>query len=234
MKYSKGIFSVIILIFLVSLLFLFNGEYIHNKRVLDYDTGDVDGDGEEELVILTRGVLKRYGKEVIIYSSEDIAIYRKDFSDLNPWKITIGDIDGDGINEISIGVYTETIFHPIMDKRPFIYSFKDNEIYPKWRGSRLSRPFTDYLFYDIDKDGLDEIISIEILENSEKIINTYKWKSFGFEGFSQSESFKDINNLHLVEGLVYIDVTDENDNYIGLLGYVDGYIIIERRDLDEN
>lgn len=230
MKYFKILFLTIIFISLAFIIYLFDGQYILGERAIDYASGDIDGDGEEEIVVLTKKIFSKYGKQVVIYSSTDNEIYRSDFSELNPWKVTIGDIDGDGTDEISIGVYKETIFHPIMDKRPFIYSFKDGGLHPKWRGSRLSRPFTEYIFYDIDENGVDEIISIEILENEEKLINTYKWKGFGFEGFEESKSYEDIDDLRIDNGALYIDVRDKGAGYKAIIKLRDNNITIKKKD----
>lgn len=227
MKYIKSILGIFILLFFVSLLFLSRGEKMMGERVLDHAKGDIDGNGEEELVFLTKKLFSKYGKEVVIYSS-DREIYRKDFSDLKPWKIAIGDIDGDGIEEVSIGVYKTTTFHPLMNKRPFIYRYEDGELYPKWRGSRLSRPFIDYLFYDIDGNGIDEIISIEILQNQERLIHIYKWKGFGFEGYKESKSYKDIKNLTLEDENMYVDIEDKEDSYRAEVRFEEKNIILER------
>lgn len=223
MKYFKSVFLGVTLVFLISLFFLFNF-----SRVMDRAIGDIDGDGSHEEIVLTKRSFFKYGNEVIIYSIEGTEIYREDFSDLKPWKIAVGDVDGDGINEVSIGVYKETIFHPVMDKRPFIYTFKDNRLHPKWRGSRLSRPFTDYLFYDIDNDGMDEIIAIEFLKDGQKAINTYKWKGFGFEGLLESEGYKDIGNLQHRDGLIYVDVKGQKDSFKGVLKLKDNKLLLER------
>ena len=159
--------------------------------VMDCAIGDINGDDFEELIILTKRRFNSYGREIIIFklASPIKEVYRKDLSDLKPWKVTIGDVDGDGRDEISIGVYKKTPLHQVMAKRPFIYYFEGNRLLPKWRGSRLSKPFDDYDFYDIDKDGVDELVSIELLESGEKVINTYKWKGFGFEGFCKLKAF---------------------------------------------
>ena len=198
--------------------------------IQDYSIGDIDGDYLDELVLLTKKKFKKYGDEVIIFSlSERIKeIYREDFSRLKPWKVVLGDIDGDGKYEVSIGVYKKTPFHKIIAKRPFIYSYENNKLQPKWRGSRLSKPFTDYNFYDIDKDGIDEIISIEILEDNRKVLNTYKWKGFGFEGFLESDSFKDIKDLRIEDGLVYVKIEGEEGVYMGEVKMKDNILKIER------
>jgi hypothetical protein len=121
--------------------------------------------------------------------------YTKTLKNLNPWKIQTCDVDGDGKKEISIGMYKTTPFDPVMAKRPFIYQWTQNKITPKWLGSRLSKPFQDYIFADINQDGKDELISIELLQNSHKIVTAYAWKEFGFEAIGNSDEFIDIKNI---------------------------------------
>lgn len=183
-----------------------------------------------QLVLLTGGNFSKYGKDVVIFSldGEIKEMYREDFSRLKPWKITTGDIDGDGKCEVSIGVYKKTPFHQVMAKRPFIYSFENNKLVPKWRGSRLSKPFTDYDFCDIDGDGIDEIVSIEILEDNKKVINTYKWEGFGFEGFLQSKSFEDVKKLTVKRGIIYVEVKDKGNKYLARVEIENNNIKIER------
>ena len=98
---------------------------------------------------------------------------------------------------------------------------------PKWRGSRLSIPFTDYVFYDIDNDKVNEIISIEILEDGTNILNTYKWKGFGFEGFLESESFPKIEKLMIKDGKVSFNVKDGKKKFAASLKLMDDILVIE-------
>jgi hypothetical protein len=113
---------------------------------------------------------------------------------LNPWKVQCADVDGDGGLDISIGAYKTTPFHPVYAKRPFIYDF-NGSLEPKWLGSRLSKPFEDYVFEDIDSDGMDEIISSEILSNGKMLLNAYKWKGFGFEAMGCSGEYESISGI---------------------------------------
>ncbi len=250
MKYFKIALIVILSIFLVGFSFVFFGDYKQNlylqlnsgeeisfslqsrEKIKDYHMGSINGDNKDYLIILTGSRWKKYGEEVVIYSMEDEGreIYRKDYSELKPWKLEIGDIDGDGIDDISIGVYKESPLHKVMAKRPFIYSFVNGALQPKWRGSRLARPFTDYAFHDIDEDGVDEIISIEILEDNRKTINSYKWKGFGFEGYLESRDYEDISKLTIEDGIVYIQVKEGKDSYKGLMKLNNDNIIVERVD----
>lgn len=230
LKYIKFILIGIGFIFLIIfLLFLSTNEYILGEIVLDKAYGDIDGDGTNELIVLNKAPFHKFGSEVIIYRgiNDMTEVYREDFSELKPWKIDTGDVDGDGIYEVSVGVYKETIFHQIMDKRPFIYSYRDNRLLPKWRGSRLSRPFTDYIFYDLDMDDSDEIISIEILEDGKLILNSYKWIGFGIEGFLEGEIYDKIYGLH--KGSELTVTVEKNGNKInGRVVIKDNQLLIER------
>jgi hypothetical protein len=125
----------------------------------------------------------------------------------------VGYIDGDGVDEIALGVYTKAPLHQIDAKRPYIYSFNGNDLIPKWRGSRLSRPFTDFVFYDIDDDGWDEIIAIEILKDSRYILNSYKWKGFGFEGYLESKELQAIPEFQTDNNFLYIQIKGEKEPY---------------------
>ena len=230
-NYRRLFISIGILLIGVSFLSFSKGnhpidpleEHIVRIGITDYATGNVIGDGENYLV----GLIE---EDIVILSlSEGFPqVYRKNYSHLKPWKIALGDVDGNGIDEISMGVYKESPLHPIMAKRPFIYSFIEGEMQPKWRGSRLSRPFIDYDFYDLDYDGIDELVSIEILKEGRNIISAYKWKGFGFEGFIESEDFESISDLDKKESGILVKVKEGKDSFLGRIVMLDGKLIIER------
>lgn len=230
-KYIKSILIWIVLIFLVSFFFLSRNEYILGNRVKDSVLGDIDGDGNEEFIVLTKELFNKFGKDVIIYSNEDelTELYREVFADINPWKLDISDVDADGFDELSVGVYKDTIFHKTMAKRPFLYDYNGVKLIPKWRGSRLSRPLTEYSFYDLDNDGCDEIISIEELEDGRKILNSYKWRGFGFEGFIEGEPFDDLYNLY-IDNEIFISVKEGKEEYREKVIIKDASLVIERMD----
>lgn len=167
------------------------------KKIISGCISNLNGGDTSEILILTGNKNEEYGDELIIYSydNELKEIFRQSFKELNPWKVQTADVDGDGIKEISIGVYKTTKFHSVLSKRPFIYNWDGKEVSPKWLGSRLSRPFEDYVFCDIDNDKMDEIVSAEALQDGRKALNSYKWKGFGFEAIGGSESYTDIADL---------------------------------------
>lgn len=101
----------------------------------------------------------------------------------NPWKILTSEVDGDSLLEVCIGVWKKTLFHPVYDNRLFIYSWDGEKLFPKWLGSRLSSPFLDFTFQDLDGDGINELIALELQRNGLNRLLSYKWQGFGFEGY---------------------------------------------------
>ena len=100
------------------------------------------------------------------------------------------DIDGDGRVEIGVCVYKTAKFHPVPAKRPFFYALQDGRLQPVWLGSRLARPFADYRLFDLDGDGVDEIVSIESVQSGNQLLALYDWKGFGFEVQAISDEYQ--------------------------------------------
>ncbi|MCD7909052.1 MAG: hypothetical protein LUH04_15485 [Clostridium sp.] len=167
-------------------------------NIVSWFIGDVDRDSEDELLVITAArpdlaldTGEAYGDTLAVYSRYQIRRSRPvlqgepdavfDLSSIKPLKVMAGDINGDGLAEIGVCVYKTAKFHPVLSKRPFFYDLKDGELESVWLGSRLARPFDDYLLFDLDGDGIDEIVSIESEQNGNKLLALYDWKGFGFE-----------------------------------------------------
>lgn len=192
---------------------------ISNPNIVSYCIGDIDMDGVDELLAVNNGGEKsklptgeENGKFVEIYRNFSIdndmitlgesPDYSFDFSDIKPSKIQLGDVDGDGRTDISIVMYKKVKFHNALAKRPFFYNFESEKLVPLWLGSRLSRPFDDFILKDIDGDDISELIAIESLENQNRILAIYKWEGFGFRLFTQSyDEFKKISFNNTVDEL---------------------------------
>lgn len=164
------------------------------------DTGSASNDTGrygEDLVVLSVDKDSDESNEMISAGNNLTykEIYRNHCKELNPWKVQTSDVDGDGMTEIALAVYKTSPFHPVMAKRPFLYDWVNGGIFPKWRGSRLSRPFDDYVFADMDSNGKDELVSAEHLADGGKVISCYCWKGFGFEKIAESEGFEDISSI---------------------------------------
>lgn len=129
-------------------------------------------------VILYRKIFSSYSNRIEIIIGEEN--YLRDFKGKNPlniWKMEVGDVEGDGEDELALGVYKRSPHHRVMAKRVFLYNIVDGKLKPKFRASRLALPMDDFILYDIDKDGRDEVVSIEI---KDKIyyIAAYHYKDF--------------------------------------------------------
>lgn len=183
--------------------------YDHGKYVSGYENenrmetissfiADYDGDGNEDLFLLLKKKEQIYGEKLMILNYDGkkaVKTYDASFQKVNPWKVQVCDVDGDGKMEVSLGVYTLAKYHPVYAKRPFLYEFHNHQLYPKWLGSRLSRPFDDYLFCDVDGDKKDELISVETTRDGKKELNAYKWTGFGFESIGVSRNYDIIRSI---------------------------------------
>src|SRR5438128_1750685 len=77
-----------------------------------------------------------------------------------PWKLRIADVDGDGLREIVVGVRKATHFFPHPHNCLFLYAFDGRTVKPKWLGSSLSQPFTDFAFADLGGRG-EKLVAVE-------------------------------------------------------------------------
>lgn len=198
--------------------------YNHGKYVSGYENdnmmatvssfiADYDGNGNDDIFLLLKKKNEEYGERLIVLNYNDkkiVKTYDASFEKLNPWKVQVCDVDGDGKMEISLGVYTVAKYHPVYAKRPFIYYFHDNKLYPKWLGSRLSRPFDDYLFCDVDGDKMDELISVETTQDGKKELDVYKWTGFGFESIGVSKAYDTIYDIKVNGKLITVVCGDKN------------------------
>jgi hypothetical protein len=136
---------------------------------------DLDGDGRVERITLdaTRdpAVSVRRGRRLL---------WEGVHGRWRPWKLTVADVDGDGRREIVVGVFKATKFIPRPHNCIFIYDWDGRRAAPKWLGSTLSRPFTDFGFADTNGDGQDELYAVETRRDGRQALAAYSWNGFGF------------------------------------------------------
>lgn len=146
---------------------------------------DLDRDGKTETLVLDA---KR---------EQTLSIYRgkrKLWSGIphrwKPWKMTTGDVDGDGKDDIILGVHKKTRFLPFEHNCLFVWGFDGTAATKKWLGSSLSKPFSDFVVANVDSDKASELIALETKINGQKCVVVYSWIGFGFGVDWQSGNWK--------------------------------------------
>lgn len=136
---------------------------------------DLDGDGRRELIAL-EGV----GEMALTVRRGGRLLWSGVPARWRPWKLMVADVDGDGRSEIVVGVYKSTRYFPRPHNCLFIYGWDGRRGFPKWLGSSLSKPFTDFAFTDFNGDGQTELVALETGRDGKESIGAYSWNGFGF------------------------------------------------------
>jgi hypothetical protein len=161
---------------LVFLLSIIAASYdVSAGRTLGSIESDLDGDGRRERIALDgtgdRALTVRRGKTLVWQGVP---------KRWQPWKLATSDVDGDGRREIVVGIHKATHYFPKPHNCLFIYDWDGQSAVPKWLGSSLSKPFTDFAFADLDSDGRDNLIAIETTRAGRQCLAVYSWNGFGF------------------------------------------------------
>jgi hypothetical protein len=108
-------------------------------------------------------------------------------SDTNKWELpypvfqfVTGDIDGDGTEDIMVGVVKPTRFHPIKAKRLFVFKNFDGYVRPMWLGSMMSQPLIDFWLIK-NELGFFNIITFEREKSGKMLVAEYRWDGFGLK-----------------------------------------------------
>lgn len=131
--------------------------------------------------------------------------------DYNFWDLSVGDVDGDGVPEVGLCTYSSTARVSTVARRYFIYSWgKSGDLYPRWRGSRLCRPYLAAALLDATGDNKAELISVEKALSGRLLVVAYEWNQFGFWGLGHSAEYDAVQTVapcHLPAGAKRLRVT---------------------------
>ena len=179
--------------------------YVTKDNTLKYCYADVSGDEQEELILLTPSSeitpYGRAGDTLYILSSGDQLTGRHDIiskfdvKDMKPLNVMAGDINRDGVTEVSLKVYKTAEYDPEPAQRPFFFNVSRGRLEAVWLGSRLARPFVDYTVADLDGDGYCELAALELARDG-YLLAAYSWDNFGFTCYEKSEVYSNVEEIY--------------------------------------
>lgn len=143
----------------------------------------MDGDGQAERVCLLRGSHPHLGV---------LRVLRRQAppwtSPLLPaWSLHTGDLDGDGLAEVVLGVWSWRQRHaePQPHRSVWVLGWTGERLRERWRGSALARPLVTLRVADLDGDGTAELITTE-RGSAGLVTGTYRFDGFGFVGLGRA------------------------------------------------
>jgi hypothetical protein len=161
---------------------------------------DLDGDGKSERIALNAG-----REKTLSVWQGDKQRWQGVPKKWKPWKMMTADVDGDGKREIIVGIHKSTRFFPKPHNCLFVYGWDGKQVFPKWLGSSLSKPFTDFAFGNLDDDKADELVSVEITRDGKRCVAVYSWNQFGFEMNWQRGAWKSARLVKIKQGKVVVE-----------------------------
>jgi hypothetical protein len=105
-------------------------------------------------------------------------IWRYIRRDWHPWKLVKADVDGDHNEDFIVALHKLTRHSPHRIHTLFVFGFDGAAIWPKWRGSRLARDFSDFVV--AKGKNRDKILTLDRLLNGRFALSCYSWSGFGF------------------------------------------------------
>lgn len=151
---KNKIFALAIVLLLAFLAFS-RVETTEKYKVIDEELGEVE-------MTLAKPKFARFYNKVTF--KKDNLSKTKTFDGkykLNIYKVDLGRVNDENKFDIAFGVYSIAPWHRTPSKRVFLYKVVGLDLKPKFRCSRLINPMYDFILYDIDGDGFDEVVSIE-------------------------------------------------------------------------
>jgi len=96
------------------------------------------------------------------------------------YRFDVGDVTGDGVPDIAVGVIKTTTYHPVMAKRPFLFKINENgDIRKLWMGSRVSQPLEDFAL--TKNETPSRILTVERERSGKFLVAVYRWHGFGLK-----------------------------------------------------
>ncbi len=155
-------------------------------------------------------VLERKGEE------QWVRVYENDFTLLKPWKLELGDVDGDGITDILTAVRKTTHYDPKERNRLFIFNYQEAGLVKKWTGSDIAGNWMDFEVGELVDTKGEEIVFLSREEEGREKLLAYAWYDFGFLMLAQSEEYEGISSVELCGGNLLRLTHSKGEDYLML------------------
>jgi hypothetical protein len=179
-----------------------------------------------------------YGDRFVVLNQDSGSVWREtysnDFTGLKPWKLELGNVDGDEIQEILIAVRKTTHFDKEEENRMFIFQYDGEKLVKKWTGSQTGGIWSDFIIGDLLPIQGEELIFLEQSGQGEEKISVYYWFDFGFVHLADSGNYRDITDFQIAgENKVEI-IFGEEQGQKAVLTIQDGRLLPEATKDDQD
>ena len=122
-----------------------------------------------------------------VHDSLSVIRYEQQGEEVSSWKLPYpvyrfdyGDVNGDGVPEIAVGVIKGTRFFPQPAKRLFLFKlYQGRLIRPLWLGSHVAYELDDF---SIERDSIPALIyTTELMPGDSLIRAVYRQQGFGIK-----------------------------------------------------
>jgi len=190
----------------------------------------IDGvrEGGYAYLITSREGRTDYGDLLVVLESEDNIwkrIYDNDFAELHPWKIEVADVDGDGTKDLVTAVTKTAHYDKTMKNRLFVFDYLNGILVKKWVGSKFDGTWKDFTTGDLLPIPGEELIFTEQVGDDKNKLSIYYWFDFGFIKLAESEDYKEIISLSIIDKNRIQITYDKSHKYKAQLSVKDGKII---------
>ena len=110
-------------------------------------------------------------------------------------RIEIGDLNGDGRDEVVVELVQRSKLDPAIKPRLHVYDLNESGFKPLWRGSMLSRPFFRWCLAPRNDDVGCDLAALETGQNGLSWLTVYRWNGFGLRAVWQSSFKNKLQNL---------------------------------------
>ena len=146
----------------------------------DHGAIDLTGDGVPEHVCLE-------GDQVTIHQ-DNVEVWRSP----EAWEVedvALGDPNDDGRNEVFVVFWREDETGQ-RTNQPFIIGYRGGYYRELWGGSPVGFPITEVELADVDSDGIQEILVLEVVQDNsgERTLAVWQWNQWWFSHVWRSEA----------------------------------------------